>query len=152
MSGPNTTCRGSATSHGDGKADVLWRHDSGQIVLWQMDGDKIVSNTQILDVSNQYHVQDVRDYNGDGKSDVLLRHDSGQVVLWQMDGDHIAGNVAIATVGNDAVIQAHHFDLRASATATRRRCAGGGQQPRLPDDPRALIRVHMVSLHYGWGS
>ena len=76
-----------------------------------MDGDKIVANTQILDVSNQYHVQDVRDFNGDGKSDVLLRHDSGQVVLWQMDGDHIVGDVAIATVGNDAVIQAHRSDL-----------------------------------------
>ena len=58
----------------------MWRHDNGQVVLWQMNGcTEIVSNAWILEVWNQYHVQGVADFNGDGKSDVLFRHDSGQV-------------------------------------------------------------------------
>ena len=56
------------------------RHDNGQVVLWQNNGcTEIVSNTSIFEVSNQYHVQGVADFNGDGNSDALFRHDSGQV-------------------------------------------------------------------------
>ena len=28
----------------DGHSDVLWRNDSGQVVIWEMNGNQIVSN------------------------------------------------------------------------------------------------------------
>ena len=28
----------------DGQSDVLWRNDSGQVVVWEMNGAQIVSN------------------------------------------------------------------------------------------------------------
>ena len=30
--------------NGDGKTDILWRNDSGQVGVWEMDGNQIVSN------------------------------------------------------------------------------------------------------------
>src|SRR6266542_3776884 len=38
-SGPNDWhIQGTGDFNGDGNSDVLWRHDSGQVYFWQMDG------------------------------------------------------------------------------------------------------------------
>ena len=97
--------------NGDGKSDILWRHDEGQVSLWEMNGDQIISNTAVANVSNDYHIEGVGDFNGDGHADVLWRHDSGLVALWEMNGDHIVSNTAIAGLSNQYQVQVHHFDL-----------------------------------------
>ena len=38
---------GVADFGGDGRADVLWRNDSGQVALWTMDGAQITNNQQV---------------------------------------------------------------------------------------------------------
>ena len=103
---------------GDGKGDVLVRNDSGQVVIWTMDGNQIVSNQSIGTPGNEWHVQDVGDYNLDGKSDVLWRSDSGQVVLWEMNGAQIVSNHTVtnqggtpAPIGLEWTVQNHHYDL-----------------------------------------
>jgi hypothetical protein len=54
-------------------------------------------------VPNDWHIQDIGDYNADGKSDLLWRHDSGQVYIWEMNGLGIAaeGGVPHAPVPSD---------------------------------------------------
>jgi hypothetical protein len=54
-------------------------------------------------VPNDWHIEDVDDFNGDGNSDILWRHDSGQVYLWEMNGLGIKaeGAVAHAPVPNE---------------------------------------------------
>ncbi len=89
----------------DGKSDVLWRHDSGQVYFWEMDGlgIKAEGSAAHAAVPNDWHIQGVGDFDGDGKSDLLWRHDSGQVYIWEMDGLNIKaeGTIAHAPVPND---------------------------------------------------
>jgi hypothetical protein len=80
------------------KSDILWRHDNGQVYLWEMDGLQIKAEGAPAHalVPTDWHVQDIGDYNADGKSDILWRHDSGQVYLWEMNGQQIAAEGAVA--------------------------------------------------------
>jgi len=61
-------------------------------------------------VGNDWHVQDIGDYNSDGKSDILWRHDSGQVYIWEMNGLGITaeGAVSHAPVPSDWHIFSQH--------------------------------------------
>src|SRR2546427_9809157 len=73
---------------GDGKSDILWRHDSGQVYFWEMDGLGIKNEGDVAHapVPNDWHIQGAGDFDGDGNNDVLWRHDSGQVYIWEMNG------------------------------------------------------------------
>jgi FG-GAP-like repeat len=94
---------------GDGKSGVLWRHDSGQVYFWEMDGLAIKSEGGVAHapVPNDWHIQGAGDFDGDGNNDILWRHDSGQVYFWQMNGQAIKaeGAAAHAPVPNDWHIQ-----------------------------------------------
>src|SRR6266508_3480190 len=95
--------------NGDGKSGVLWRHDSGQVYFWEMDGLGIKAEGAAAHaaVPNDWHIQGVGDFDGDAKSDILWRHDSGQVYFREMDGLRIKaeGAAAHAGVPNDWHIQ-----------------------------------------------
>jgi hypothetical protein len=97
---------------GDGKSGVLWRHDSGQVYFWEMDGLQIKAEGAAAHalVPTDWHIQDIGDYNADGKSDILWRHDSGQVYLWEMNGLQITaeGAVSHAPVPSDWHIFSQH--------------------------------------------
>ena len=73
--GPNYHIAGTGDFDGDGRTDILMRHDNGFIALWQMNGDQIVSNLAVANPGSQYHVAAIADYNGDGRSDIVMRHD-----------------------------------------------------------------------------
>ena len=95
--------------NGDGNSDVLWRHETGQVYFWEMDGSQTHGEGSVAHapVPNDWHVEDVGDFDGDGSSDILWRHDSGQVYLWEMDGLQIKGEGSPphAPVPNDWHIQ-----------------------------------------------
>jgi hypothetical protein len=94
---------------GDGKSGVLWRHDSGQVYFWEMEGLAIKAEGGVAHapVSNDWHIQGAGDFDGDGNNDVLWRHDGGQVYFWEMNGVAIKaeGGVAHAPVPNDWHVQ-----------------------------------------------
>ena len=95
---------------GDGKSDILWRSDSGQVSEWIMDGTTVVAGTVLLGgtaVPDSWHIANVGDFSGDGKSDILWRNDNGQVSEWIMDGTTVvAGTVLLggAPVPNDWIV------------------------------------------------
>src|SRR2546430_2539362 len=93
----------------DFNGDILWRHDSGQVYFWEMDGLGIKAEGSVVHaaVPNDYHIQGVGDFDGDGKSDILWRHDSGQVYIWEMVGLNVKaeGIVAHAPVTSDWHVQ-----------------------------------------------
>jgi hypothetical protein len=96
--------------NGDGNSDSLWRHDSGQVYLWEMNGLQIEGEDSPphAAVTNDWHVHGVGDFNGDGNSDLLWRQDgSGQVYLWEMNGQQVQteGAVAHAFVTDDWHVQ-----------------------------------------------
>ena len=43
----------------DGKSDILWRHDSGQIYIWEMNGLVVKSEGGVAHagVPNDWHIQ-----------------------------------------------------------------------------------------------
>jgi hypothetical protein len=93
----------------DGNSGVLWRHDSGQVYFWEMNGLAIKAEGGVAHapVPADWHIQGAGDFDGDGNNDVLWRHDSGQVYFWEMNGLAIKaeGGVAHAPVPNDWHIQ-----------------------------------------------
>jgi hypothetical protein len=101
--------QGTGDFDADGKSDILWRHDSGQVYFWEMDGlaIKAEGGAAHAPVPNDWHIQGVGDFDGDGKSDILWRHDSGQVYFWEMNGLAIKaeGSAAHAPIPNDWHIQ-----------------------------------------------
>src|SRR5207249_29218 len=76
---------------GDLKSDILWRHDSGQVYLWEMNGLNIKrkGTMEHAAVPTTWHVEGLADFDGDGSSDILWRHDNGQVYVWEMNGLNI---------------------------------------------------------------
>jgi hypothetical protein len=75
----------------DGRTDILWRHDdSGENVLWFMNGANLVSGTFLTPAAlgdTRWKMVGTHDFNADLKTDILWRHDtSGENVVWYMNG------------------------------------------------------------------
>jgi Domain of unknown function (DUF4394) len=82
----------------DGRGDILFRHDSGQLYLWEMNGLQIIGegSPPHAPVTSDWHLQGVADFNGDFSSDFLWRQDgSGQVYLWEMNGQQVLAEGAV---------------------------------------------------------
>ena len=76
---------GTGDFNGDGKDDVLLRHDNGTVTEWlgQTEG-RFFSNHVAANYSLPagWHVVGTGDFNGDSRDDVLLRHENGTVTEW----------------------------------------------------------------------
>src|SRR2546430_1044338 len=94
---------------GDGKSGVLWRHDSGQVQFWEMDGLQVEGGGAAAHApaTNEWHILGTGDFDGDSHSDIIWQHDSGQIYIWHMNGvqTNVEGAVAHAAVTNDWHIQ-----------------------------------------------
>lgn len=84
--------------NGDGKSDLLWRHDSGMAAVWLQDGFSIASSGTFASVDASWTIGDTGDFNGDGKSDIVWRQSSGAVAMWLMNGSTIAGGTTFSSV------------------------------------------------------
>jgi hypothetical protein len=83
--------RGTGDFSGDGKVDILWRHEgSGQMVVWEMSGTTMVQGSPTVPATAgdlSWVVSGTGDFDRDGQVDLLFRHRlSGEVVVWFMDG------------------------------------------------------------------
>jgi hypothetical protein len=84
---------GSGDFDGDRDADILWRHDGGLPVIWEMQDGAFVTNHNLPDVPNSYQVAGTGDFDGDGDADILWRHDGGLPVIWEMqDGTYVTNH------------------------------------------------------------
>ena len=84
--------------NGDGRSDVLWRHDNGQLSNWlgQANGGFVANDSNALtSVSTSWQIAGTGDFNGDGRDDILWRSNSGQVSNW-------LGQANGGFVGNDS--------------------------------------------------
>ena len=72
--------------NGDGKTDLLWRHASGQVDLWTMDGATPLNTQVIANATPDWTITGTGDFNGSGKSNILWRGPNGVVTTWVMDG------------------------------------------------------------------
>jgi hypothetical protein len=91
--------------NGDGKADLLWRHTSGAVYIWLLDGTSRIGEGPVGGVSTDWTIVGVGDFNGDGKADLLWRHTSGAVYVWLLDGTSRIGEGPVGGVSTDWQIQ-----------------------------------------------
>jgi NADH:ubiquinone oxidoreductase subunit len=71
--------------NGDGRDDILWRHDDGRMTDWlglANGGFFDNSANGSTNVPTQWHVAGTGDFNGDGRDDILWRHDDGRMTDW----------------------------------------------------------------------
>lgn len=82
---------GTGDFDGDGRADILWRHDGDGVTwLWQMNGTAITGGGYVASVDASWSVLAVRDFTGDGRTDILWRHaGDNQLWLFAMNGNGI---------------------------------------------------------------
>jgi hypothetical protein len=97
---------GTGDFNGDGRDDVLWRNDNGDVTDWlgQTNGG-FVGNTAFAYnyASLAWHIVGVGDFNGDDRDDILWRSDDGQVTNWLGNANGgFTGNLANANNHIDA--------------------------------------------------
>jgi glucose/arabinose dehydrogenase len=90
---------------GEGSSDILWRHDSGVVSEYQMNGTAVSGGGFVSQPSNDWTVQGTGDFNGDGHADILWRHKDGTVTEYLMNGTSIVGGGFVSQPGNDWKIQ-----------------------------------------------
>jgi hypothetical protein len=76
--------RGVDDFNGDGRADILWRNNTGDVYVSLAQGGAQVSlqGQSISFVPNDWTIQGTGDFNGDGRADILWRNVSGEVYVW----------------------------------------------------------------------
>jgi Ca2+-binding RTX toxin-like protein len=98
---------GTSDFNGDGRADILWRNDNGQLSQWLgtasggFTGNGSVVNQS---VPVDWKIAGTADFNGDGFSDILWRNVNGQLSEWlgtATGGFNGNGGLVNQTVGND---------------------------------------------------
>jgi hypothetical protein len=73
--------------NGDGRSDILWRNQDGQLSGWQNSADGVLTPNFTLDVGAESQIAGIADFNGDGRDDILWRDaDSLEVQYSEADG------------------------------------------------------------------
>ena len=82
---------------GDGKADLLFQNNIGQIAVWHMDGNGSRTSSAFLTTSalGDWKVACMADLNKDGITDLVFQNNAGQIAVWYMNAN---GTVASNTL------------------------------------------------------
>jgi hypothetical protein len=76
---------GTGDFNGDGFDDILWRSSDGTVREWLgHSGGGFIGNVANLNtnVTNNWHVVAIGDYNGDGFDDIVWRSSDGTTTDW----------------------------------------------------------------------
>ena len=98
---------GAGDFNGDGKDDVLWRHQNGALSNWLgQPGGSLVANdaNALAQVPTAWKVAGTGDFNGDGRDDILWRNEDGTLSNWlgQANGGFTANDANAAVLVDTA--------------------------------------------------
>ncbi len=63
----------SSDFNGDGKSDILFQNDCGEVFVWVMDGPHIISSGSLGNLGPTLHLVATGDFNGDGLADFCFK-------------------------------------------------------------------------------
>lgn len=87
---------GAGDTDGDGKADLVWQHQTaGWLAVWSMNGIDVVS-TRFLSVDRisdlNWHIRGVGDVDADNHADIIWQNDAtGELGVWLLNGFTVIG-------------------------------------------------------------
>jgi hypothetical protein len=114
--------------NGDGRADLLWRNTSGQLVAWYMNGAALVGWLDFGVVSTAWRIDAVADFDGDTRADILWRYQStGAAYMWFMNGGTILSHGSPTTYRDSSWSVAGLGDLDGNGTRDIAWRTSGGQ-------------------------
>jgi ketosteroid isomerase-like protein len=97
---PTFQIAGTGDFDGDGDSDIVWQHEQGLVVTWEMESGDLLATHSLAEVSNSFHIAETGDFDNDGDSDILWRHDQGAVVIWEMEDGALVTNHNLPAVSN----------------------------------------------------
>ena len=82
---------------GDGKADLLFQNNIGQIAVWHMNGSGTRASSSFLTSAalGDWKVACLADLNKDGVADLIFQNNAGMIAVWYMNAN---GTVARNTM------------------------------------------------------
>ena len=86
---------------GQGTSDILWRHDSGGLLIWELNDSQIENAHELGGRGLDWHFAGDGDFNGDTTADLLWRNDNGAVEISEMGGGQIVATRSLGVVTND---------------------------------------------------
>lgn len=88
--GPPPAGGGIGDFNGDGRTDLLWRHTTGAVGFWFMQGTTRMQSIAPFTVPNGWQMKATGDFNNDGQADIVWQHGDSSVAYWLMKGTQIA--------------------------------------------------------------
>jgi FG-GAP-like repeat len=86
----------------NGRAEIAWQNDSGQVGLWLMNGTSPVAEVGLANLGSVEQLVSIDHFTPDGHGDLLLQNSmNGEMVLWKMNGTIVTamGGVPAPGVG-----------------------------------------------------
>jgi FG-GAP-like repeat len=86
----------------DGKFDILWQKNTGEIEIWEMMGTVRIGHGRISNPDPGWRAVGTGDFNLDGMADILWQNANGEVAISEMNGTTVTNtyNIAFNNPGN----------------------------------------------------
>ena len=82
--------------NGDGRADILFQNDTGDVTVWQTNGNGGLSAiTDLGQLPAGFHIFGTGNFNNTPGDDILLRSSSGTLAVWPTSGIAVGAPIAL---------------------------------------------------------
>src|SRR5262249_25277732 len=87
---------------GNGRADILFQNDTGDVMVWQTNSaGGLMSSTSLGQRPAGYLIFGTGNFNSTPGDDILLRSNAGELAIWPTSGISVGANVVIGSTSPD---------------------------------------------------